>query len=69
MSKESAIRDRNGNRIGSVVDNGHQLVAKDKFGNVLGYFDTRKNATADRNGNRICEGNALSALIFKASGR
>jgi len=66
MAKESAIRDRNGNRLGSIVDNGHQLVAKDKFGNVLGYFDPKKNVTSDRNSNRICEGNALSALIFRA---
>jgi hypothetical protein len=68
MAQESVIRDRNGNRIGSIVDNGHQLVARDKFGNNLGYYDPRKNVTSDRNSNRICEGNALSALIMQAAG-
>jgi hypothetical protein len=68
MAPESVIRDRNGNRIGSIVDNGHQLVARDKHSNTLGYFDPLKNVTSDRNSNRICEGNALSALIFRAAG-
>jgi hypothetical protein len=65
MKPEEDIRDRNGNRVGSIVDNGHQLVAKDKFGNNLGYYAVRQNETRDRNGNRICTGNALSALILK----
>lgn len=68
MAQESVIRDRNGNRIGSIVDNGHQLVARDKFGNNLGYYDPQRNVTSDRNSNRICEGNALSALIMQAAG-
>ena len=68
MAKESVIRDRNGNRLGAIADNGHQLVAKDRFGNNLGYFDFKKNVTMDKNGNRVCEGNALSALIMKAAG-
>ena len=67
MAQEKVIRDRNSNRIGSIVNNGHQLVAKDKFGNTLGYFDPKKNLTSDRHSNRICEGDALSALIFKAA--
>lgn len=67
MAQEKALRDRNGNRIGSIVDNGHQLVAKDRHGNTLGYYDHKKNVTSDRNSNRICEGDALSALIFKAA--
>jgi len=68
MAQESVIRDRNGNRIGSIVDNGNQLVAKDKIGNTLGYFDSKKNITSDRNSNRVCEGNGLSALIMRAAG-
>jgi len=52
----------------SIVDNGHQLVGKDKHGNTLGYYDPKKNVTSDRNSNRICEGNALSALILRAAG-
>ena len=65
---ETVIRDRNSNRIGAIVSNGHQLVAKDKHGNTLGYFDPKKNVTLDKNSNLICQGNALSALVMKAAG-
>jgi hypothetical protein len=68
MAHETVIRDRNGNRIGSIVDSGGQQIARDKIGNTLGYFDPKKNATSDRFGNRVCEGNALSALIMNAAG-
>ena len=68
MAHEMVIRDRNSNRIGSIVDKGSQQIARDKNGNTLGYFDPKKNVTNDRFGNRVCEGNALSALIMKAAG-
>ena len=65
MKPEQTIRDRCSNRVGSVVDNGHQLVARDRFGKNLGYFDPKENVTRDRNSNRICQGNVLAALILK----
>ena len=43
MSKETVIRDRGSNCVGSIVDNGQQLVAGDKFGRNLGYYDKRRN--------------------------
>jgi len=69
MRQEQVIRDRLGNRIGSIVDNGHQLVARDKNSNVVGYFDPKKNFTLDKNSNLICQGNALSSLVMQAAGR
>jgi hypothetical protein len=68
MSKETVIRDRSSNRVGCIVDNGPQLVARDKFGRNLGYYDKQANVTRDRNSNRICQGDALSSLIMKAAG-
>ena len=68
MSKETVIRDRSSNRIGCIVDNGQQLVARDKFGRNLGYYDKQANITRDRNSNRLCQGDALSSLILKAAG-
>jgi hypothetical protein len=65
MSKEIVIRDHNSNRVGSIVDTGHQLVARDRVGNRLGYYDPKANVTRDRNSNRICQGDALSSLILK----
>jgi hypothetical protein len=50
------------------VDSGPQLVARDKFGRNLGYYDKQANITRDRNSNRLCQGDALSALILKAAG-
>lgn len=68
MSKETVIRDRSSNRVGCIVDNGQQLVARDKFGKNLGYYDPKGNVTRDRNSNRICQGDALSSLILKTAG-
>jgi len=68
MSKETIIRDRSSNRVGCIVDNGQQLVARDKFGRNLGYYDKQGNVTRDRNSNRICQGDALSSLILKTAG-
>jgi hypothetical protein len=68
MSKETVIRDRSSNRVGCILDNGNQLVARDKFGRNLGYYDKQGNVTRDRNSNRICQSDALSPLILKAAG-
>jgi hypothetical protein len=68
MKPEQVIRDRCSNRVGNIVDNGQQLVARDKFGRNLGYYDKQGNVTRDRNSNRICQGDALSSLILKAAG-
>lgn len=68
MSKETVIRDRSSNRVGCIVDNGQQLVARDKFGRNLAYYDKQGNVTRDRNSNRICQGDALSSLVIKAAG-
>jgi hypothetical protein len=68
MTQESIIRDRSGNRIGSISDNGHQLIGRDRNGNILAYFDKASNSTRDRNGNRVAEGNILSSFIMEAAG-
>jgi hypothetical protein len=68
MKPEQVIRDRSSNRVGCIVDSGPQLVARDKFGRNLGYYDKQANITRDRNSNRLCQGDALSALILKAAG-
>jgi hypothetical protein len=68
MKPEQVIRDRSSNRVGCIVDSGPQLVARDTFGKNLGYYDKQGNVTRDRNSNRLCQGDALSALILKAAG-
>ena len=66
MSKETVIRTRTGSRLGHIVDDGNQLVARDRLGRRLGAYDARKNATYDKNSNRLAEGNVLPALILQA---
>jgi hypothetical protein len=68
MKPEQVIRDRSSNRVGCIVDSGPQLVARDKFGRNLGYYDKQANVTRDRNSNRLCQGDALSSMILKAAG-
>ena len=58
------LKDRSGNRIGEIRDEGSRQVAYDRRGNRLGYFDGRY--TFDRNGNRLGEGNMLAALVVNA---
>jgi hypothetical protein len=65
MELEQVIRDRNSNRVGCIVDNGHQLVARDRFSNVVGYYHKQSDTTRDRSSNRLCQGNVLAALILK----
>jgi len=66
MSKETVIRTRTGSRLGHIVDDGNQLVARDRLGRRLGAYDAKKNATYDKNSNRLAEGNILPALILQA---
>jgi len=68
MKPEQVIRDRCSNRVGGIVDNGQQLVARHRFGRNLGYYDKQGNVTRDRNSNRICQGDTLSSLILRAAG-
>ena len=69
MSKETVIRTRTGSRLGHIVDDGDQLVARDRLGRRLGAYDAKKNATYDKNSNRLAEGNILPALILQAQDR
>lgn len=64
---EQVLRDRNGNRLGSIVTNSDGTqTARDRNGNKLGVYEIKNNITRDLNGNRIGEGNFLSSLITGA---
>ena len=68
-TQTTIFRDRNGNRFGSITDGGRQQIGRNRDGNILAYFDKNSGTTRDRNGNRVCEGNALASFITKAAGR
>ena len=55
------LKDRFGNRLGEIKDEGTRQTLYDKFGNRLGYYDGRY--TYDKFGNRFGEGNLLVAFL------
>lgn len=55
------LRDRLGNKIGEIKDEGNKQFIFDKLGNRLGYFDGKY--TYDRLGNKIGQGNLLTTLL------
>lgn len=63
MPKEQIIRDRVGTRIGTLIDDGREVVARSRVGSRLGHYDRRTNSTRDRHGNKIGEGNTTASLI------
>ena len=68
MSKESVIRDRTGQRLGTIVQEGNRFVARNLSNLPLGYYDPQDDYTRDTTQKILCKGNVLSALVLKAAG-
>lgn len=68
MSKESVIRDRTGQRLGIIAEEGSRLVARNISNLPLGYYDPKDDYTRDRNQRIICKGNVLASLIPRTAG-
>ena len=64
MPTGKVIRDRVGTRLGSIMDDGREIVARNRAGNRLGHYDRGTNSTRDRWGNKIAEGNVVASLIM-----
>ena len=60
------IKDFYGRVMGSLDDQGNQIVATDFYGVRLGYYDKARNKTFDFYGRLVCEGNGASGLIISA---
>ena len=65
---EEIIRDRTGKRLGTIVQEGNRLVAKNLQNLPLGYYDLKDGYTRDTTQKIICKGNTLAALVLKAAG-
>lgn len=65
---EEVIRDRTGRRLGTIVQEGGRLVARNIQNLPLGHFDLKDGYTRDTAQQIICKGNVLAALVLKASG-
>lgn len=59
------ISDGNGRQLGSVRNEGGKLVARDRNGSRVGYFDPRTNTTHTMDGRKIAEGNSLKSIVAR----
>jgi hypothetical protein len=57
------LKDKHGNRLGEIREEGMHLVIRDKHGNRMGTYDTKTNITRDKQGNRVGTGNLLTTLL------
>ncbi len=55
------LKDKYGNKLGEIVQEGRYLVIKDRYGNKLGSYDGQY--TRDKYGNILYQGNMLARLI------
>ena len=60
---EEVLRDRYGNMLGKIEDNGREMIVRDKFGNKCETYEKSTNTTRDRYGNKVGTGNLLVALL------
>lgn len=61
--KRQVLKDRVGNKIGEIRDNGRVQTIHDRIGNKLGEYRPKTNTTHDRIGNKIGSGNLLTTLL------
>lgn len=57
------LRDNHGNKLGTLDDNGSQIVLRDSRGNKLGTYEKNSNVTRDSHGNKVGTGNLLTTLL------
>lgn len=55
------LRDRNGRKIGEIVENGNKKIIKDAFGHKLGEFDGK--VTRDDHNRLVGTGDLLTSLL------
>lgn len=57
------LKDKVGNKIGEIREQGGKLYIYDKIGNKKGEYDPKTNVTKDKIGNRVGQGNLLTTLL------
>ena len=57
------LRDKLGKKLGTLEDNGSQIVLRDSLGKKLGTYEKNSNVTRDSLGNKIGTGNLLTTLL------
>jgi hypothetical protein len=59
------LRDSHGVKIGTLEDNGNQIVARDAHGVKVGTYEKSSNVTRDAHGVKVGSGNLLAMLLNK----
>lgn len=62
---EEVLRNKNGQIIGRIKEEGGYFVIRDASGKILGRYNPRDNTTRDSSGRIIGRGNLLVALLKK----
>ena len=57
------LKDRIGNKIGEVREQGNRFIIVDRIGNKMGSYDPKTNTTYDHIGNKYGTGNLLSRQL------
>lgn len=60
---EQTIKNRLGQILGTIRDEGDRQVARDFYGRIVGYYRKRDDVTTDENGMIVARGNTLAGLI------
>lgn len=64
MAERKTVKDFYGYIIGTLEDGPNDIIAKDRFGKILGKFDKRQGVTKDFYGRILGQGDLTSALIW-----
>ena len=65
---EDTIKEFSGKILGTIRDEGSELVARNFSGKILGYYKKSSGTTTDFSGRILAYGNILSALIWQDAG-
>ena len=65
LNGRSTIYNKEGNRIGEIRPDGNRLVAYDKHGKKIAYWQERDDTTYTPNARKIAKGNLLIEMYFQ----
>ncbi len=65
LNGKSIIYNKMGAKIGEIRPNGHRLIAFDKLGRKMAFWDENTDITYEPNGRKIAKGNLLVGLYFQ----
>ena len=65
LNGKSTIYNKMGSKLGEIRPEGRRLVAYDKMGRKMAYWDETNDTTFEPNGRKISKGNLLVGMYFE----